>query len=79
MNLLKIIRNTVCGGAQVAPGDIVEASDQDSRVLLGIEKAVKATEKEIKKYLKAKADAEAPAGDQPAGSPDAPPAEGTKA
>lgn len=46
--LIEIIRNTVCGKKSVAKGDIVEASDQDAKLLIGMKKAVKSKKQKSK-------------------------------
>ncbi len=36
---IKILRATMCGGKRVEKGQIVEASDKDANLLIGIKKA----------------------------------------
>lgn len=52
MALIKITRNTVCAGKAVNVGDIVNAADADCKVLIGLGKAVLASEKEAKSLEK---------------------------
>ena len=84
MEIIKIIRNTVCGGQPVNAGDIIEASAHDAKVLICLGKAGPASEKQIKSFEKARSEAEKkaadeagkPGGDPPAGPDSNPDADG---
>lgn len=53
---IKILKGTVCGGEQVLPGDILEATPREKQILVGIGKA-EYTDEKPKKVARPKAKA----------------------
>lgn len=41
---IRMLKQTVCNGKIVFPGDVLETSDKDARILIGMAKAIETTE-----------------------------------
>lgn len=59
---IKILRSTVCGGEVVEAGQIVEASEHDSQLLIALGKAVPAKNNGEKRTTEAPENTELPRG-----------------